>query len=292
MNYADLVKTVSPQVMDAMKAINNPEIAPEVRQLNQEILLREVGKSVYNKIYDMNAFDMNIEHTSGAGIDERYYGLAKVASNSVSNGDVGLQEYINNYLNYAATKAQSDATTNSRQSGGHPRVTRTEHAKACKWCKSLEGTYDDPPADVFKRHGGCEGQIVTEGYKTRNGQLGNYKKGEPITVYRGEGKNAVPGTDMFGRAHYVARDAATAKNFGTVHAETLTINPKQIYTIASEPQYQALVRDALREYAGVDPQIAIPKLLLNRGFKAVEGTPEFDPLAGIAVLDPKLISQK
>lgn len=292
MNYADLVKTITPQVYSAMQAINNPEIAPEVRQLNQEILLREVGKSIYDKVYEMNAFDMNIENTAGKGIDERYYGLAKVASNSVSNGTVGLQEYINNYLNYAATKAQNDAASNARQTGKHPRVIRTEHANACKWCKSLEGSFDDPSPDVFKRHGGCEGKIITEGYKTRNGLLGNYKKGDKITVYRGTGENAEPGTDLFGKAHYVARDKATAAKFGKVKEETLTISPKQIYTIKNDAQYEALVRDAQHNYVGMDTQQSIPKLLKKRGFKAIEGTPEFDPLAGIAVFDNKLIAAK
>lgn len=84
-NYAALVETILPQVQFAVAAINNPEIAPEVRQRNQEVLLREVGKAIYEKVYDMNAFDMEIEHTKGAGIDDRYFGLAKVLSDGVSN---------------------------------------------------------------------------------------------------------------------------------------------------------------------------------------------------------------
>lgn len=88
-NYAALVETILPQVQAAVATINNPEIEPEVRQRNQEILLREVGKAVYEKVYDMNAFDMEIEHTKGAGIDDRYFGLAKVLSDGVSNADRG-----------------------------------------------------------------------------------------------------------------------------------------------------------------------------------------------------------
>lgn len=84
-NYAALVNTIYPQVQAAVAIINNPEIDPQVRQRNQEILLREVGQAIYEKVYDMNAFDMEIEHTKGSGIDDRYFGLAKVASDSVSN---------------------------------------------------------------------------------------------------------------------------------------------------------------------------------------------------------------
>lgn len=91
LNYAQLVETILPQVQAAVAVINNPEIEPEVRQRNQEILLREVGKAIYEKVYDMNAFDMEIEHTKGGGIDDRYFGLAKVLSDGVSNATKGLQ---------------------------------------------------------------------------------------------------------------------------------------------------------------------------------------------------------
>ncbi len=290
MNYADLIDTIQPQVLSAMATINNPEIAPEVRQLNQEILLKQVGEAIYNKVYDMNAFDMEIPHTKGTGIDDRYYGLAKVASNSVSNGSTGIEEYVNNYLTTMAAKAQDDSFKNAKQSGKRPTVTRSESGKACRWCRSKVGTYVEPSSDVFARHGGCGGKIVTEGYKSRNGQLGNYKKGEEVTVYRGTGGGTnVEGTDLFGNAHYVARDKATAEQFGKVKTEKLTISPKQIYTIKSDAQYDALVRNALQEYPTLGTQKAIPKLLQKLGFKAVEGSPGFDPLAGIAVFDSKLI---
>ena len=78
MDYSIFTKTILAKVLKALALINNPEIEPAVRQLNQEILFREVGQSVYAKIYEMNAFDFEIEFTTGAGIDDRYYGLAKV----------------------------------------------------------------------------------------------------------------------------------------------------------------------------------------------------------------------
>lgn len=202
-----------------------------------------------------------------------------------------IEEYVIAYLMHAATKAQQDSFKTASDLRKYPRVTRTESGDACKWCRSKTGTFTNPSDDVFKRHGGCEGKIVTEGYRSRNGLLNNYKKGEPVTVYRGTGNNVPEGTSLFGRAHYVARDRDTAAQFGNVQEETLTINPKQIYTISSDAQYEALVRDAQREYLGMDVQEAIPKLLKKRGFKAVEGTPGFDPLAGIAVLDDKLITK-
>ena len=71
MNYGKFTDTIFNKVMLALALINNPEIAPEVRQFNLEILFREVGNAVYAKVYDMNAFDFGIEHTIGAGMDDR-----------------------------------------------------------------------------------------------------------------------------------------------------------------------------------------------------------------------------
>lgn len=175
MDYSKLNSTILSKVLDAIKLINNPEIDPEVRQLNQEILFKEVGAAVYAKVYDMNAFDFEVPHTTGPGIDDRHYGLAKVASGSVSTGAMGLEEYVQNYLNYAAAQAQHDAMKNARESGKHPRMTRTPTgSKTCEWCRSKAGTYDDPVGEAFARHGACDCIIKTQGYKSRNGLLGNY----------------------------------------------------------------------------------------------------------------------
>lgn len=174
MDYSQLTPTILPQVLAAVKLINNPEVDPETRQLNQEILFREVGQAVYAKIYDMNAWDMGISHTIGAGIDGRYYGLAKVVSASVSNGNIGLDEYVGNYIDNMIALAQNHAFTNAGQSGQHPTVTREVVGETCKWCDGLAGTYTDPTPEVFQRHSSCDCSIKTEGYKSRNGLLNNY----------------------------------------------------------------------------------------------------------------------
>lgn len=174
MDYQQLNDSIVNKVMAALTLINNPEIAPEIRQLNQEILFREVGAAVYAKVYDMNAFDYEIQHTKGAGMDDRHYGLAKVAAASVATGALGLDLLVRNYLNTAASKAQHDATVNAKQSGKHTRITRKMNGETCDWCQSLAGTYENPDSEVFKRHRGCDCSLITEGYKSRNGLLNNY----------------------------------------------------------------------------------------------------------------------
>lgn len=174
MDYSQLSPTILPQVLAAVKLINNPEVAPDVRQLNQEILFKEVGQAIYAKIYEMNAWDMGITHTTGPGMDNRYYGLAKVAAASVSNGNVGLDEYVGDYINTVMAQAQQHAMKNAIQSGQHPTVTREIVGETCKWCENLAGTYTNPGPEVFQRHGSCDCAIRTEGYKSRNGLLNNY----------------------------------------------------------------------------------------------------------------------
>lgn len=86
LDYAKRANALTPKVLEGISILNNPEIEPDTRQRNQEIFLREVAQAIYDKTYEMNAFDMEIPHTKGSGIDDRYYGMAKVASNSVSTG--------------------------------------------------------------------------------------------------------------------------------------------------------------------------------------------------------------
>lgn len=176
MDYSKLNDTIVEKVLKAVALINNPEIDPEIRQLNQEILFREVGQAIYAKVYDMNAFDFEIEHTVGPGIDDRYYGLAKMASGSVATGTLSLDQNIRTYLNGITAKAQHDATMNAHQSGKHTQVIRSTRGKTCEWCANRAGTYTDPSSEIFRRHRDCDCVIKTQGYKSRNGLLGNYVK--------------------------------------------------------------------------------------------------------------------
>lgn len=117
---------------------------------------------------------------------------------------------------------------------------------------------------------------------------------EGQAVYRGEGQNASSSAGlMFGDAYYIARDAGTASNFGTVHALRLPITMKDIYVIRTDKQLDsfqlAAQKFAVEEGADLDPAKYIPAYILHLGYKAAEVLPKVDPLGGIGVVDKKTI---
>lgn len=182
MNYGSLATTIHDELVEAIRLILNPEVVPATRQRMLEILLREAGNNVYNVIYAMNAFDMEIMYTSGLGISDAYYGLAKYLSDSLSVGgsrkaydafDLWLQDVIH--------KAQKDAFDTAGENGKYRIVTREEpggfskishrYEGPCEWCQGHVGTFIEPEPEVFAQHDHCNGRIKTSGWKSRNGTL-------------------------------------------------------------------------------------------------------------------------
>jgi hypothetical protein len=107
--------------------------------------------------------------------------------------------------------------------------------------------------------------------------------------YHGSGNNLSNGNYALGDAFYVTRDQATAAEFGKVKAYELNINKSDILFISDNKQYADLVAEALRKYPGENFNTAFPKLVLSKGYKAVEMSPSIDPLGGVAIVDQKLI---
>lgn len=109
-------------------------------------------------------------------------------------------------------------------------------------------------------------------------------------VFHGSGANSVPpGNNMLGDAFYVARDAKTAQVFGKVTSSTLAIRPKQLLKIPDQQHYNRFVQEAMGAYPGLSPQEAFPKYATKLGYKAVEISPDFDELGGIAILDRSVL---
>lgn len=186
MNYADKLETIAPDARKAVLLIANIEIDPEVRRRNFEILFKQLGDKIYSIIYDINAYDFEIPETIGAGQNaSAYYNLSKVASDSVVTGNPEeTWNIVYNWMENVVGKAQYDATRTAGSLGKYVVVRRTlRHSKsgACAWCESLAGThtarYGEIDPVVFGRHRNCHCLIETEGFKSRNGTLNNYKKG-------------------------------------------------------------------------------------------------------------------
>lgn len=177
MNYDLLSNTILNDLKTEVAIINNPEIDPETRRYNLEIMLREVGEQVYNVVYDMNAFDMGINYTNGKTINDAYYGLAKNISDSISTGGKSTVEaQIEEWLSNQILKAQYDAFWNAKDFGQFPTVERWAAPGCCAWCSAVAGTFVDPDGEVFRRHDNCKCTIRTSGYKTNNGTYSGERK--------------------------------------------------------------------------------------------------------------------
>lgn len=177
MNYDKLSATIIDDLKTEIDIINNPEINPETRRMNLEIVLREIGEQVYDVTYAMNAYDMDIDYMSGLGINDAYYGLAKNISDSViTGGKSNIEAQIEEWLSNQILKAQYDAFWNAKDYGKYPTVTRTASWNCCDWCREVVGTFVDPSSEVFRRHDRCRCSIETSGYKTRNGRYSGDRK--------------------------------------------------------------------------------------------------------------------
>lgn len=152
-------------------------------------------------------------------------------------------------------------------------------------------TVETPPL-----HANCRCTIIptTGDISEPNLLTDDAKEGQQ--VYRGEGQNVEsPEALMFGDAFYVARDAGTAANFGTVRSLRLPITMKDIYIIRSDKQLDAfqLAAQKWAMGAGVEMNSAVylPAYIRHLGYKAGEVLPHVDPLGGIGVVDPKTIKK-
>lgn len=182
MDYSKLAGTVDKKLERAVELILNTEVDPETRRLNLEILLRETGSKIYQNIYAMNAYDMEIDYTEGVGINDHYYGMAKNLSDSISlGGKEEVQAQLHLWLRDQILKAQYDAFVTAYESGKYRVVTRTEpggvsrkthrYEPPCEWCKEHTGTFIEPSPEVFAQHDHCHGVIKTSGWKSHNGTL-------------------------------------------------------------------------------------------------------------------------
>ncbi len=114
-------------------------------------------------------------------------------------------------------------------------------------------------------------------------------------MFRGTGANVSSAGLELGTGFYVARDTATAAQFGNVAQLSLPLKSKDILLIASDNQYQKLILDAqkwtVRTGGSLDTNDFIPAYIRYLGYKAAEVATQVDPLGGIAIYDPAIIKK-
>lgn len=107
----------------------------------------------------------------------------------------------------------------------------------------------------------------------------------------GKMDQAINGTDELGKGQYFARDEATAQQFGDVEKVRLNLQESEILKINTQDDFDAFVKEAIKEFPDLEVNEAQTALAKKQGYKAIEGSPQFDELAGINVLDPSVITE-
>jgi len=117
-------------------------------------------------------------------------------------------------------------------------------------------------------------------------------------VYRGEGSSMQAKAreqglqSMFGNGLYVSKDEKVAKLYGNVEQMSIRVKKSEILSINDRGQYEELVQNAIRKYPKEDISTSLPKYVKGLGYKAVQGAPSFDELAGINILDKSILRKK
>lgn len=126
------------------------------------------------------------------------------------------------------------------------------------------------------------GQDAIDGLEKVNGHT---------VFWRGEGKS--PGGSLLGSGYYISDSKKVAAQFGKVKPVYLNIfNPNEILRINTQDELESLYKSAARKYPKDPQSTAIAKYAKDQGYKAILGTNNLDPVAGINVLDKKLVSNK
>lgn len=155
---------------------------------------------------------------------------------------------------------------------------------------------DDPPL-----HPNCRCTIIpttTLGedpsvISDESGFIGGDSEEAAQTVFRGEGTNVQSDYGLlFGDALYVARDASTAANFGTVNQLSMPIAANDILVLHTDSELESMQlaaqKWAVKNGKSLDPNSYIPAYLVDQGYKAAEVLPSVDPLGGIGIVDAKI----
>lgn len=180
MDFYLAIEQLRPKLNRLVAIINDPEIDPVLRKRALTAALTEIGGAVYGSAYRMAAYDMEIAETLGIGIDAQLaLGLARNISDGIATGDAAT---ANDQLAAYSVNATGIALTHATITAGDLGKYRTLQIRLrgkgdCDWCrtKARRGKIVDPTPEDFHRHTNCNCFYDVQGFKSRNGELKNYR---------------------------------------------------------------------------------------------------------------------
>ena len=180
MDFSKLVAKIEPKLRRLALILNDSSVNPTLRKTAHRTVLESIGQLIYNKAYDMSAWDFEIPETLGKIFDRDIAaGLARNLSDSIATGNtVPVNDQLSTFANKAALAAQSDATITARSLGKYTVLkVRLGRKKDCDWCiarAQRSPIYNPAPTD-FGRHDGCDCFLEAQGFRSRNGEVKNYR---------------------------------------------------------------------------------------------------------------------
>lgn len=180
MDFLAAINRLAPQLRRVVAILNNEEISPTLRKQAMTAAFQQIGQQIYGKAYNMSAFDMEILETVGRGMDPNIaVGLARNISDSIAYGDQKIAaDQLVTFGIGAADLSQRDAMRTAGQLGKYRTLQIRLRGKGdCDWCraKAARGKIINPTDEDFQRHGKCDCFYDVQGYKSRNGELKNYR---------------------------------------------------------------------------------------------------------------------
>jgi hypothetical protein len=180
MDFRVLIQRVEPKLRRLATVLNDPAVMPDLRRAAHRSALETIGQLVYDKAYHMSAWDFDIAETLGRIFDKDIaVGLARNLSDSIATGDaVVLRDQPTTYLSSATGAAQGDAFETARSLGKQPILHIRLRGKGdCDWCRARAAgsPYYNAGPQLFARHNKCDCYLRAEGYRSRNGEVRNYR---------------------------------------------------------------------------------------------------------------------
>ena len=180
MDFYLAVERLWPKLIQLIKIINDPAVDPDLRKRALNAALSQIGQAIYGSAYRMTAFDMEILETMGIGLDAQLsLGLARNISDAIAIGDLGAaNDQVAAYAVNAAGIAMADAAVTAGNLGKFRTLQiRLRGRGDCDWCraKAARGKIINPTDKDFHRHTRCNCFYDVQGFKSRNGELQNYR---------------------------------------------------------------------------------------------------------------------